>query len=132
MFLSAVTNPDLSKGLDPWAAGVDWTYFVVVDSNVDLFLGSIGYAGLGTYEARRAFVQALARRIDLRAIDRRVRSYNPRLVQQAMYVFMSAANRRAAPSDCAHLAPVACEACPSALSRRCLLRSTGAQSARRA
>jgi hypothetical protein len=105
MFLSGVTNPDLSRNLAPWTAGVDWTYFVVIDSNVDLFLASIRYAGPWTYGARRAFVAALARGIDLRALDRRVRRYNPRLVQQAMYVFMSAANRRAMPADCIHIGP---------------------------
>ena len=39
MFLSMVTNPDLSRGVAPWTRGIDWTYYVVVDSNVDLFLG---------------------------------------------------------------------------------------------
>ena len=47
MFLSMVTNPDLSRGLAPWSRGIDWTYYVVVDSNVDLFLASIGYHGGG-------------------------------------------------------------------------------------
>jgi hypothetical protein len=122
MFLSSVTNPDLSRGLAPWTAGVDWTYFVVIDSNVDLFLASIGYHGGGTYGARRAFIEALARRVDLRAIDARVRRYNPRLVQQAMYVFMSSANRRATPADCMHVGPSACAACPRALARRCPVR----------
>lgn len=122
MFLSAVTNPDLSRGLAPWMSGVDWTYFVVIDSNVDLFLASIGYRGLGTYDARRSFLQALAQRIDLRAMNHRVRSYNPRLVQQAMFVFMSAANRRATPADCMHLGPDACATCPRALKRRCPVR----------
>ena len=95
----------------------------MIDSNVDLFLASIGYTGHGTYDARRAFVHALARRVDLGALDRRVRSYNPRLVQQAMYVFMSAANRRASPGDCMHLGPSACAACPRQLVRRCPVRS---------
>jgi len=68
MFLSGVTNPDLSDGTAPWARGVDWTYFVVVDSNVDLFLASIGYGGGLSYDARREFIRAIAQHIDLSAL----------------------------------------------------------------
>lgn len=119
MFLSMITNPDLSRGLAPWASGIDWTYYVVVDSNVDLFLGSIGYKGLGTYNARRDFVRDLSRGIDLTEFDGALQPYNPRLIQQAMYLFMSTANRRAADADCMHLAPTQCATCPSALRSRC-------------
>ena len=119
MFLSMITNPDLSRGLAPWSRGVDWTYYVVVDSNVDLFLTSIGYKGLGTYDARRDFVRELARGIDLTEFDIALQPYNPRLVQQAMYLFMSIANRRAAQGDCMHAAPGSCVNCPSAVKRRC-------------
>jgi hypothetical protein len=123
MFLSAVTNPDLSPGATvPWAARVDWTRFVVIDSNVDLFLASIGYRGLGTYAARRAFVRAAAARVDLRRFDRRLRPFNPRIVQQAMYLFMSRTNRLALAADCAHVGASACRRCPAALSSRCALR----------
>ncbi len=122
MFLSAVTNPDLSPGLSPWAHGIDWTRFVIIDSNVDLFLGSIGYRGGRSYDARRAFVRAIAERIDLREMDRRLHASNPRVVQQAIYLFMSIANRRGASVDCSRLGPKACAACPSALARRCALR----------
>ena len=38
MYLSAVTNRDLSGDMAPWADGVDTDHFVVIDSNVDLFL----------------------------------------------------------------------------------------------
>ncbi|WP_141593609.1 hypothetical protein ACN6A1_27085 [Myxococcus virescens] len=119
MFLSMVTNPDLSRGLAPWSQGIDWSYYVVIDSNVDLFLASIGYKGTGTYDARRDFVRDLARGIDLTEFDSDLQSYNPRLVQQAMYLFMSIANRRAAEADCMHLAPIPCATCPSAVRRRC-------------
>lgn len=119
MFLSMITNPDLSRGLAPWSEGVDWTYFVVVDSNVDLFLESIGYRGIGTYEARREFVRAIAREIDLAALSPGLHSFNPRLVQQAMYLFMSEANRRAISADCMHRSPSACAACPRPVMRRC-------------
>lgn len=119
MFLSMLTNPDLSRGLAPWSRGIDWTYYVVVDSNVDLFLASIGYDGLGTYDARRDFVRELARGIDLSLLNSEVQPYNPRLVQQAMYLFMSTANRRAAATDCMHRAPSTCAACPGSIRRRC-------------
>jgi hypothetical protein len=122
MFLSAVTNPDLSRGTAPWARGVDWTYFVVVDSNVDLFLTSIGYRGGSSYDARREFICALARRIDLRELDHRLHQYNPRVVQQALYLFMSSANRRATQDDCMHSGASACRACPASLARRCPVR----------
>lgn len=118
MFLSAVSNPDLARGLAPWSEGLDWRRFIVVDSNVDLFLASIGYAGGSSYDARREFVRAIAADIDLRAEGGRVRADNPRIVQQAMFVFMSAANRRASPNDCMRAAPPACPECPAALRRR--------------
>lgn len=119
MFLSAVSNPDLARGLAPWTDGLDWRRFVVVDSNVDLFLASIGYTGGSSYDARRDFVRAVAAEIDLRAESAKVRADNPRIVQQAMFVFMSASNRRASPNDCMRAAPPACSECPAALRRRC-------------
>lgn len=122
MFLSAVCNPDLFPAA-PWADGIDWTYFVVIDSNVDLFLGSINYDGPGTYAARRDFISSLAQDIDLRTLtSARVHAFNPRLLQQAMYVFMSQTNRRVIERDCSHLGERHCRACPSALRTRCALR----------
>lgn len=120
MFLSALTNPDLSPVAPPWERGVDWTYFVVIDSNVDLFLSSIGYQGGSSYDARRDFLCVIAARVDLRVLSRRLRRYNPRLVQQALYLFMSAANRRALAGDCMH--SEACADCPKLLSTRCPVR----------
>jgi len=119
MFLSAVSNPDLSPGLTPWEAGVDWTQFVVIDSNVDLFLRSVSYPGPWTYEARRRFVRALARRVRLDELRPGLRRYNPRIVQQALYVFMSGTNRRLVPTDCGASDPPKCLECPRALSSRC-------------
>jgi hypothetical protein len=119
MFLSMVTNPDLSRGLAPWSRGIDWTYYVVVDSNVDRFLTSINYRGGSSYDARRNFIRAVAGEIDLTEFDTTLNAFNPRLVQQAMYLFMSAANRRAAAADCTHWAPSACPACPRVLKNRC-------------
>lgn len=119
MFLSMVTNPDLSPGLAPWSRGLDWTYYVVVDSNVDLFLASISYDGAGSYDARRDFVRAISHRIDLSELDSSLHPFNPRLVQQAMYLFMSSANRRATVGDCCQLGPSRCATCPRALRTRC-------------
>jgi len=126
MFLSTISNPDLARAAGvraaPWSRGIDWTYFVVIDSNVDLFLSSIGYAGSGSYDARRDFVCELARGVHLRELDRRVRDYNPRLVQQALYLFMSSSNRRTATTDCMQLGATTCARCPNALSSRCPVR----------
>lgn len=118
MFLSLVCNPDLSTS-PPWVEGVDWTYYVVIDSNVDLFLATIGYAGAKTYEARREFLCALARTINLREFDASLRKFNPRLVQQGLYLFMSAANRQIADADCMHRSPASCRTCPRPLATRC-------------
>jgi hypothetical protein len=117
MFLSLLTNPDLDPEA-PWQTGLDWSYFVVVDSNVDLFLKSIGYRGGGSYDDRRHFLQSLAREIDLQIFRPNLHSYNPRLVQQAVYLFMSRTNRRAMTTDCAYVTG-ACERCPRDLTHRC-------------
>jgi hypothetical protein len=74
MFLSVAANPEFGDHKAPWSAGMDWNCFVVIDSNVDLFLEHIGHDGLGTYDARRAFVQALALCIDLAALRPRLHS----------------------------------------------------------
>jgi hypothetical protein len=120
LFLSAVSNPDLSPGLASWSAGVDWTRFIVLDSNVDRFLASLGYDGPGTYEAREAFVAEIAERIDLSRERKGLHTYNPRLVQQAMYLFMSTTNRRASRIDCCW--DDSCASCPAVLRTRCALR----------
>lgn len=122
MFLSLVCAPHMGLESPPWQSGVDWTWFVVVDRNVDLFLESIGYEGHGTYEARRGFVRELAAKVDLRAIEPTWPAFHPRLVQQAMYLFMSASNRRAARGDCSFHGR--CFGCPRVLARRCPVRGT--------
>lgn len=119
MFLSAISNPDLARGLAPWSDGLDWRRFVVVDSNVDLFLASIGYRGGSSYDSRRDFIRILSAEIDLCAESAHVHADNPRLVQQAMFAFMSASNRRASPNDCMRAEPRACSSCPILVRRRC-------------
>jgi hypothetical protein len=118
MFLSMLANPDLSPGIAPWQDGVDWTRWVVIDSNVDLFLGVLGYEGQGTYSARRAFLAALASRIDLSELKPGLHRFNPRLLQQAAYLFMSAVNRRALARDCSRELG-ACARCPPRLGASC-------------
>jgi hypothetical protein len=119
-----VMNPDLAPGVDEWK-DVDWRHFIVIDSNVDLFLSSIGYRGLMTYEARRSFLRELARRIDLSAMQAGMRRNNPRIVQQAMFLFMSATNRRNMPKDCMHAGPDVCARCPKELAQFCPVHATG-------
>lgn len=119
MYLSMLANPDLSGVAAPWATGLDWTRWVVIDSNVDLFLRAVGYRGTWTYDARRAFIQALAAEVDLSQMKPEVRAYNPRIVQQAAYLFMSATNRRASLVDCSHVGELACGLCPTIVQEIC-------------
>lgn len=124
MFLSALCNPDLGPPRAPWREGVDWTPFVVIDSNTDLFLASVGYTGPGTYDARLEFIRELSRRIDLSRLDRGLHAFNPRIVQQALYTFMSRSNRRNASVDCSRRSG-ACSRCPALLASRCPVASVG-------
>jgi len=127
MYLSALTNRDLSGELAPWADGVDTNHFVVIDSNVDLFLKAIDYCGPMTYRARRGFIQALAARIHLDEFHPGVRRNNPRVVQQAFYMFMSESNRRANSADCCNAVSAVCVRCPRTLASCCNLNAeTGA------
>lgn len=119
MFLSAVTNPALDPEA-PWQEGLDHARFVVIDSNVDLFLRAINYQGAMTsYARRREFIQALAEAIDLSAMQPGVSAYNPRIVQQAMYLFMSVTHRRHLSADCSHDEPPPCARCPDRLKALC-------------
>jgi len=121
MYLALLTNPDPHLGFGTFTDGIDWRHFVVVDSNVTNFLEWIGYRGYSTYDARRAFVRALAAEIDLGRLDAMFSGTNPRLTQQAFYIFASATNRRAIDRDCSHLGPTACVACPRPVATLCPL-----------
>lgn len=121
MFLSLIANPDLTPGVSGWD-DVDWRHFIVIDSNVDLFLAAIRYQGAKKYEARRSFIRALADAIDLRAMNSRLRRNNPRIIQQAMFLFMSASNRRSLGHDCMHRRPDSCASCPKPLADLCPVR----------
>lgn len=119
MFLSAVANPDLGHLPGPWSSGIDWTRYVVVDSNVDHFLDGLSYRWTASYGARLEVIRKLARDVPLDKMQPGLHTFNPRLVQQAMYMFMSESNRRANPEDCMHMGGDACRACPRDLSRLC-------------
>lgn len=121
MFLSLLTAPGMGFARVPWPSGIDWTRYVVVDRNVDLFLQTIGYGGSGTYDSRRDFVTALARQIDVSTFRPDLPPFHPRLVQQAMFCFMSKSNRRLAAVDCARDGRL-CARCPQALVERCGVR----------
>jgi hypothetical protein len=122
--LSALTNPDLTPGLHPWAEGVQWTHFVVIDRHVARALADLGAPDVGSpsstnYEVLREWLFAYAKRVDLQQFHPGIHSYNPRLVQQALYRFRSSANRLAAPYDCCHLGADTCRTCPSRLRSSC-------------
>ncbi|RZO60486.1 MAG: hypothetical protein EVA89_13135 [Sandaracinaceae bacterium] len=121
MFLSVISNPQLSPGLAPWSEGVDWSRYVVVDSNVDLFLRASGYEGPWTYEARAQFIRRLSKRIPIEG-EGGAAEYNPRLVQQALYLFMSVSNRRDAENDCRYVE--SCSPCRHKLGALCPATST--------
>lgn len=112
MFLSAVTNPDLGGPTPPWTAELDWSVFVIVDSNVDRFLTLTGHRTVGQpYTVRRRLLDRLAAHVKLTRFRRGVTAKNTRLVQQAIYAFMSVPNRSINPYDCMHLGPSACHGC---------------------
>lgn len=117
MYLSALTVPGLTSRRPIWS-GVDWAHFVVIDSNTDLFLGAIGYRGAKTYEARRAFLRRLAAKVIGPTGPRGRQGVNVRVMQQAMYTFMSVSNRRVTQRDCMHVQG-ACVKCPGRLRELC-------------
>jgi len=118
MFLSVVSNPDLLPGA-PWSTGLDWRRFVVVDTNVDRFLAALGWRGPGTYRARERAVHALASRIALDDLHPGLHRHNPRVVQQAMFLFASRSNRLARSHDCAHRRETSCPTCPEPVKDLC-------------
>lgn len=121
MYLALTTNAAFAPGA-PWSSGVAAEHFVVIDSNVEAFLLSIGYVGPATYASRRLFIQRLSEQINLKHLADMDSAFNPRLVQQAMYVFMGRTSRLASTTDCMHSPPGRCGACP--LLERCPVAST--------
>jgi len=111
MFVSALSVPELTPGFAPWAPEIDGSRLVVVDANVGRVIDRLRRGrGARTYHHMVSWLEAVADRIDLRRLDRGLPERSPRFVQQALYVFRSASNRRARADACA-VTP--CGDCPS-------------------
>jgi hypothetical protein len=111
MYVSALSVPALAPGLTPWHPAIDGAHLVVVDTNVARVVDALRGRGARTaYDARAAFVQRVAARIDLRAFDPDVPAHAPRVVQQALYLYRSGANRGDRGDPCARAA-ARCDAC---------------------
>lgn len=123
MILSVLSNPDLGSPSPPWTQGIHWKRFVVIDSNVDNFLVHVGYARSRHYEERARVLRSLARAVRLDLLKPGLTRYNPRVVQQAIYMFASVTNRRHAMEDCSRSAPASCRACDPLLRAACGLRA---------
>jgi hypothetical protein len=109
MFVSALSVPELSD-VSPWVPDVNGRNLLVIDTNVMRVMDSIFPAGSRTYDGRSQTLRAVSRSIDLRELDRSLPKHSPRLVQQALYWFGSASNRRNARDACA---TAICAGCPS-------------------
>lgn len=72
-----------------------------------------------TYRARSAFVRAFAAHVHLDELHRRVRRYNPGIVQQALYMFMSESNHRTSAADSSRQVRLSCGRCLGALAANC-------------
>jgi hypothetical protein len=115
MFVSALSTPALAPGLTPWFPQIDGKDLVVIDTHVAWLVDRLrGRRGPKTHAARARWLRTMARRIDLRIYGRGLPSYSPRLVQQALFVFRSRSNRKAALDDCAIWRCAQCitEVCP--------------------
>lgn len=119
MALSVLSNPFLGRPAPPWSSSLDWRSCVVVDSNVEAFFAATGLHLPSSYQDRVAAVRDLARPVRLDRLSSSMAPFNPRLVQQALYMFMSVSNRRAAEVDCSRGAPGTCAQCASDLRRLC-------------
>ena len=110
------------RGMNPNArARCLFSLAELIDSNVDAFMRAMKGPATYSYEARRAFVRRLSRKIDLSEMRAGLTADNPRIVQQAMYLFMSWSNRRAIGADCMHR-PGECALCPRQLASLCPVR----------
>ncbi len=121
MFLSAMAATGLSRANGPWRRDLAGDRLVVIDSNVDAFLTRVRYRGQTTYSARRDFLLALARAVNLRKLHPTLHRFNPRLLQQGLYAFMSKVNRGDDPADCTNV-DGSCGRCPGTLSAICPVR----------
>jgi hypothetical protein len=101
MYVSALSTPSLAPGLTPWFPTMDGSALVVVDTNVARAVDLLGGRRRAkTYDSYVEWVRAHAALIDLSCFGANVRSYSPRLVQQALYAFCSKSNRIARGDHC--------------------------------
>ncbi len=102
LFVSALSTPELAPGLTPWHPEIDGHSLVVVDTNVAHAIDEVrGAGGAKTYAARANWLKEEALTINLGQFRCDVPSYSPRLLQQALYSYCSASNRREAGDQCA-------------------------------
>lgn len=119
LILSAVSNPALTPGIHPWQEGLAWDYFVVLDRHAINGLRDLGAPISSSYETNRTFLFSLAGQIDLKRFHSKLDTYNPRIVQQALYRFRSKANRLVTPPDCCCQGGASCKHCPASLQQAC-------------
>jgi len=100
MFVSALSTPELSPGLSPWAPTVSGSGLVVIDTNVAIAISALWRGAPPRYEARAAWFRDRASKVDLRRFRRGWPKSSPRLVQQAVYLFRSRSNRVAYADTC--------------------------------
>jgi hypothetical protein len=111
MFVSALSTPGLAPGLSPWHPDIDGNELVVVDTNVTRAIrGLTGNRVAENYDARARWVRRRAADIDLRTIRTDLPRYSPRLVQQALYHYLSRSNRISQSDSCRQRA-VHCASC---------------------
>jgi hypothetical protein len=101
MYVSSLSVPALAPGLAPWHPRLDGAHLVVVDTNVARAIDTLRRGrGSRSYQARARWLQRTSARIDLRRYRPELPAYSPRLVQQAVFLYRSAANRADRADDC--------------------------------
>jgi hypothetical protein len=104
MYVSALALPALSA-TTPWFPRIDGDSLVVVDTNVASAIAHLDGGHASTYEQRVRWVTRVAEHIDLQPLASGVKSFSPRMVQQALYSFCSRSNRLARGDKCRSRCP---------------------------
>jgi len=112
MYVSSLSVDELASSFAPWEPEVDGRETLVVDTNVSKIVAGLGGPDSTSYGARSEWLLAIARRINVRAHRADLPHRSPRFIQQALYAFRSASNRRNHGDPCA---AVPCRDCPSRL-----------------
>ena len=104
MFVSLLVTENLCKVRAPFVSEFDSSYALVIDINTMSAIERLGYTGSRSYEAQSEFIRVLA--VSLTAHSDNFGTakleVSPRLLQQALYMFMSKPNRQTVISDCSH------------------------------